>query len=74
VVHLSNLANGALTTVSESSAGDLAVFSTAVDWQPEVDVATGLGRLFQSAEIAPVQTVRSGRERDGGLLTVELEV
>jgi hypothetical protein len=36
--------------VSESSAGDLAVFSTAVDWKPEVDVATGLGRPLQSGD------------------------
>jgi hypothetical protein len=48
VVNLSNLANGALTTVSESSAGDLAIFSTAVDWQPEVDVATKLGGPLQA--------------------------
>lgn len=48
VVNLSNLANGALTTVSESSAGDLSIFSTAVDWQPEVDVATKLGGPLQA--------------------------
>ena len=48
VVNLSSLANGALTTLSESGAGDLAVFSTAVDWQPEVDVATGLGGPLQA--------------------------
>lgn len=50
VVHLSNLANGALTTISESSAGDLSVFSTAVDWKPEVDVATGLGRPLEAGD------------------------
>jgi hypothetical protein len=50
VVNLSNLANGALTTVSESAAGDLAVFSTAVSWRPEVDVATGLGRPLQPGD------------------------
>jgi hypothetical protein len=44
MVILSNLANGTLTKVSESSAGDLSVFSTAVDLNPEVDVATGPGR------------------------------
>jgi hypothetical protein len=50
VVNLSNLANGALTTVSESSAGDPAVFSTAVGWKLEVDVATGLGRPLQPGD------------------------
>lgn len=50
VVNLSNLPNGALTTAPESSAGDLAVFSTAVSWQPEVDVATKLGRPLQSGD------------------------
>ncbi len=50
VVGVSNLAEGALTTVSEASAGDLATFSTAVTWQPEIDVATGLGRLVQPGD------------------------
>lgn len=45
VVNVESLAEGALTVVGESSAGDLSTFSTAVTWQPEVDVATGLGRL-----------------------------
>ena len=36
--------------VSESTAGDLATFSTAVTWRPEIDVASGLGRLVQSAD------------------------
>jgi hypothetical protein len=44
VVNLSNLANGAETTVSENTAGALSTFSTAVNWEPEVDVATALGR------------------------------
>jgi hypothetical protein len=50
VVNLSNLANGALTTVSEGSVGNLSVFSTAVSWQPEVDVATGLGRPLKAGD------------------------
>lgn len=58
VVNLSNLANGALTTVSESSAGDLSVFSTAVDWKPEVDVATGLGRpILAGDQLSVVSTL-----------------
>jgi hypothetical protein len=58
VVDLSNLANGALTTLSESGAGDLAVFSTAVDWQPEVDVATGLGGPLQAGhQLSVVSTL-----------------
>jgi len=50
VVNLSNLANGALTTVSENSAGVLSIFSTAVGWKPEVDVATGLGRPLKASD------------------------
>lgn len=48
VVNVSNLANGALTTVAESSAGDLSTFTTAIDWQREVDVATKLGGPLQA--------------------------
>lgn len=48
VVNVSNLANGAMTTVAESSVGDLSTFTTAVDWQPEVDVATKLGGPLQA--------------------------
>lgn len=58
VVKLTNLANGALTTVSESSAGNLSVFTTAVDWKPEVDVATGLGRPLKPGDkLAVVSTL-----------------
>lgn len=44
LLHVENLAEGALTEVGENSAGQLASFSTAVTWEPEVDVASGLGR------------------------------
>ncbi|MBP1850277.1 hypothetical protein [Rhizobium halophytocola] len=44
IVHVSNLAEGALTTVDENSAGTVNTFSTAVTWNPEVDVASVLGR------------------------------
>ena len=50
LVGVTNLAEGALTVVSESTAGDLATFSTAVTWRPEIDVASGLGRLVQSGD------------------------
>ena len=50
VVNVSSLANGALTTVAESSAGDVAVFTTAVGWQQEVDVATKLGGPIQAGQ------------------------
>ncbi len=50
VVNVSSLANGALTTVAESSAGDVAIFTTAVDWQHEVDVATKLGGPIQAGQ------------------------
>jgi hypothetical protein len=44
LLHVENLAEGALTEVGENNAGQLASFSTAVTWEPEVDVASGLGR------------------------------
>ena len=45
-VAIESLANGALTTVGEAGLGDLLDFSTAVDFDPEVDVGTPLGRLI----------------------------
>jgi hypothetical protein len=50
LIHLSSLANGALTRVSESAAGQIALFTTAVDWMPEVDIASGLGHALQAGE------------------------
>lgn len=50
LINLSSLANGALTTVSESSAGQIVQFATAVDWKPEVDIASGLGHPLQAGE------------------------
>lgn len=50
LVHVENLAEGALTEVGEGSAGVLNTFSTAVTWMPEVDVATGLGRNIQAGD------------------------
>ena len=50
LIGLYNLPNGALTVVSESAAGDIATFSTAVDWNPEVDIASGLGHPLQAGE------------------------
>lgn len=44
LLHVENLPEGARTEVAENSAGVLAKFATAVTWNPEVDVATGLGR------------------------------
>ncbi|MFQ3246240.1 MAG: hypothetical protein ACI9SP_002892 [Arenicella sp.] len=44
LLHIENLAEGALTDVGENSAGQLTSFSTAVTRAPEVDVASGLGR------------------------------
>ena len=43
LVDLANLANGAITTLYESSIGNLGGFSTAIDWYSEFDIATGLG-------------------------------
>ena len=39
-----------MTTVSESAAGQLTQFSTAVDWNPEVDIASGLGHPLLPGE------------------------
>lgn len=50
LVTLRSLANGALTSVLEQNAGTLVEFSTAENWRPEVDVATGLGRPLQSGD------------------------
>lgn len=44
LLHVENLTEGALTEVGENSAGQLISFSTAITWEPEVDVASGLGR------------------------------
>jgi len=51
---INSLANGALTVVEEVGTGQVASFSTAVDWNPEVNVATGLGRLVQSGDQFPI--------------------
>lgn len=50
IIGLYSLPNGALTTVSESAAGQLTQFATAVDWNPEVDIASGLGHPLQPGE------------------------
>ncbi len=50
VIGLSDLPNGALTEVSESSAGVIRTFSTAVSWHSEVDIASGLGHALQPGE------------------------
>lgn len=50
LVNVGNLAEGALTVVSEAGAGDVATFSTAVTARPEIDVASALGRLIQAGD------------------------
>jgi hypothetical protein len=55
-----SLANGALTEVDEPSVGNVASFSTAVDWNPEVNVANALGRLV-SRETSSRSSARSAR-------------
>ncbi|MBO0902991.1 hypothetical protein [Jiella sonneratiae] len=50
LVAVSNLAEGAQTTIDEASAGTVSSFSTAVTWNPEVDVATALGRNIKSGD------------------------
>lgn len=50
IIGLFNLPNGALTTVFETAVGQLTQFSTAVNWHPEVDIATGLGHPLQPGE------------------------
>jgi hypothetical protein len=56
LVTVTNLLNGALTSVSEASAGPLADFSTAVSWQPNVDLATPLGRPLISSDALLVES------------------
>jgi len=43
LIGIENLAHGARTTVDVSGVGTVASFSTAVDWKPEVNIASGLG-------------------------------
>lgn len=54
VIDLRNLPEGALTIVSETVAGELSKFSTAVNRQDEVDVATGLGRPIAAGDAITV--------------------
>lgn len=48
-LHIENMPEGARTEVS-GPGGLLLTFSTAVTWNPEVDVATGLGRLVEPGD------------------------
>ena len=50
LLNVKSLAEGALTVVSEATKGDIATFSTAVTFRPEIDVASGLGRLIQAGD------------------------
>lgn len=43
LVHISNLAHGALTRVEVGGTGAATLFATAVSWNPEVDIATPHG-------------------------------
>ncbi|MEJ2618808.1 MAG: hypothetical protein P8163_00830 [Candidatus Thiodiazotropha sp.] len=43
LIRLDNLPHGALTEVLESSVGVINTFATAVSWNSEVDITTGLG-------------------------------
>ncbi len=49
-IGVENLANGQRTRIGEASAGDLLSFSTAVNWNPEIDVASPLGRTIVAGD------------------------
>lgn len=49
-IGVENLPNGAQTEVTEASTGGSTSFSTAVSWNPEIDVATPLGRLIEPGD------------------------
>jgi hypothetical protein len=56
LVNVANLLNGARTTVAEASAGTLVDFSTAVSWQPNLDLATRLGRPLRQSDALVVES------------------
>ncbi len=49
-LRINSLAHGARTEVEEAGAGQVSSFSTAVDWNPEVNVENGLGRLIEAGD------------------------
>ena len=63
LVDLNNLPNGSLTTVEISGAGAAQQFSTAVSWQPEVDVAGPNGGPLAAGQIWRLQRSSVSRSR-----------
>ncbi len=55
LVDVSNLAHGGLTKVEVVGAGVVKEFTTAVSWQPNVDVETGLGSPLMAGDAVRVQ-------------------
>ena len=51
LVTMSNLLNGALSELSVAGFGQVAQFSTAVSWMPDIYVAGALGRPLQSGDV-----------------------
>lgn len=56
LIGIENLAHGAQTNVEVSGAGQVATFSTAISWQNEVDIASGLGEPLQSGDTVSIQS------------------
>jgi hypothetical protein len=51
LVHTSNLLHGAMTYLSVGGFGGVAQFSTAVSWEPNVNVSQNLGRPLQAGDV-----------------------
>ena len=56
MVTVTNLLNGALTTVAEGSGAGSVTFSTAVDWMPNVNIAAAIGGPIGPGQALTVQS------------------
>lgn len=56
LVTVTDLLNGALTSISEAAVGHLLDFSTAVSWKPNIDIESRLGRPLQSSDVLIVES------------------
>lgn len=56
LVNVTNLLNGALTEVAEGSGAGAVKFSTAVDWMPNVDIASAIGGPLTAGQSLVVES------------------
>jgi hypothetical protein len=56
LLHIVDLPEGAATEITEQSAGPVGKFSTAVSWNSQADVATGLGRNIVAGDSFTVES------------------